>query len=192
MKRFWQKPLLPGSDPNRDFEQRMLGQRQILIGQAIDDECANAVIAKLLFLNMTDASRPITVFIDSPGGSITATLAIFDTILFVGAPVHTWVTGRANGGALWLFAAGAAGSRFVMKESILTIEPVQVLEDQASDTAMVSKLMEDMASKLASRSRMSGSEVLGYLQSRGRAFTAEEAIERGIADHLSDSYPVWG
>ncbi|HEY1122451.1 MAG TPA: ATP-dependent Clp protease proteolytic subunit [Haloferula sp.] len=170
----------------------MLEHRQILIRKTLDDECANAVIAKLLFLSMADASRPITVFIDSPGGSITATLAIFDTILFIDAPVHTWVTGSANGTALWLLAAGAAGTRFVMRGSLLTIEPTRVTGDQTGDLAMVSKLMEDMAAKLASRSRMSESEVLGYLQSGGRAFTAEEAIERGIADHISDSPPVWG
>ena len=167
----------------------MMAQRQILIGQAIDDECANTVIAKLLFLNQVDAGRPITVFIDSPGGAITAGLAIFDTILWVQAPVHTQVTSHASGTALWLLAAGAQGRRVVMKESFLMIEPTQVVGDQTSEVAAVWKVNDAMAAKLASRSRMSESEVSGYLQSRGRTFTAEEAIECGIADRIADSLP---
>ena len=166
----------------------MLARRQILIGQPIDDECANRGIAQLLFLNQCDSGSPITVLIDSPGGSITASLAIFDTILSVEAPVHTWVIGRANGTALWLLAAGEPGSRFVVKESILAIEPTQV-ECPTCEVATVLKVNDAMAATMASRSRMSASEVSGYLQSNGCVFTAEEAIELGIADRVSELPP---
>lgn len=91
-------------------EARLLRERIIVLGDAIDDELANEVIAKLLFLEHADATREVTLIIDSPGGSVTASLSLCDVMGEVTSPVSTMCTGAASGSALLVLALGAQGN----------------------------------------------------------------------------------
>jgi ATP-dependent Clp protease protease subunit len=170
------------------IERKMLDRRQILVGVPIDDKCANATIAKLLYLNQQDLNTPITLFINSPGGSITATLPIFDTIEFVDPPVHTYGMAHVNGAALWLLAAGDPGRRCVQEHSHLTIEATRVESYAPDATARLPDLNSTLAKLLASKTRLTDQEVLFALRT-GRSFTASEAITAGIADSTFDASP---
>ena len=103
-----------------DIYSRLLEDRIIFIGTGIDDGFANAVVAQLLFLNK-DANREISVYINSPGGSVTAGLAIYDTMQFVKCPVATYVVGQASSMGAVLLAAGTPGKRYALSNSRIMI-----------------------------------------------------------------------
>lgn len=161
----------------------MLGRREILIEGPIDEACANTTIAKLLFLHMQDAKAPISLFINSTGGQVTATLAICDTIGFLDPPVHTYGEAQVNGTALWLLVAGEPGQRCVQHDSHLSIEPTRFghLEDDILEYAR--KLNDRLANLLASKTGLAEQDVKVALVS-GRSFSAEEAISASIADRF--------
>ena len=107
-----------------DIYSRLLKDRVIFIGSAIDDDVANSVIAQLLFLQMADPKKDIHVYINSPGGSVTAGLAIYDTMQFVSCDVNTYCLGIAASMGSVLLAAGTPGKRFCLPNSHVMIHQV--------------------------------------------------------------------
>src|SRR5215216_2451790 len=117
-----------------DIYSRLLKDRIVFLGTPIDDHVANAVIAQLLFLQMDDPKKDISIYINSPGGSVTAGLAIYDTMQFLTCDVNTYCIGMAASMGAVLLAAGTKGKRFALPNSDVMIH--QVLggaEGQASD-----------------------------------------------------------
>jgi ATP-dependent Clp protease protease subunit len=117
-----------------DIYSRLLKERIIFLGDAIDDHVANIVIAQLLFLDSEDSKKDIRLYINSPGGSVTSGLAIYDTMQFVKADVSTTCVGMAASMAAVLLAAGAKGKRFALPNSEIMIHQIMGgTEGQASD-----------------------------------------------------------
>lgn len=117
-----------------DIYSRLLKERIIFIGQAIDDSLADVVVAQLLFLQYQDKNKNIDVFINSPGGSVTAGLAIYDTMQFVRCPVSTYCLGQAASMGSVLLAGGNAGKRFALPNSRIMIhQPWGGAQGTASD-----------------------------------------------------------
>ncbi len=104
-----------------DIYSRLLNDRIIFIGTAIDDQVANAVVAQLLILKMEDPKKDVHMYINSPGGYITAGLAIFDTMRFLGCDINTYCIGQAASMAALLLAAGTKGKRFALPNSRIMI-----------------------------------------------------------------------
>src|SRR5215813_6947150 len=117
-----------------DIYSRLLKDRIVFIGTAIDDYVANSVIAQLLFLQMDDGKKDINIYINSPGGSVTSGLAIYDTIQFLTCDVNTYCIGMAASMGAVLLAAGTKGKRFALPNSDIMIHQVHGgAQGQASD-----------------------------------------------------------
>lgn len=117
-----------------DIYSRLLKERIVFLGSPIDDHIASLMIAQLLFLQAEDAEKDISIYINSPGGTVTAGLAIFDTIQFVKPDVSTICIGQASSMAAILLAAGTRGKRFALHNSRIMIhQPLGGVEGQASD-----------------------------------------------------------
>lgn len=117
-----------------DIYSRLLKERIIFLGSAIDDHVASLVIAQLLFLQAEDAEKDISIYINSPGGTVTAGLAIYDTIEFVKPDVSTICIGQASSMAAILLAAGTRGKRYALPNARIMIhQPLGGVEGQASD-----------------------------------------------------------
>ena len=154
-----------------------------LIG-VIDDECANRVIAQLLFHQMQDKESPVILRIDSPGGSVTASLAILETMRFVKCPVITECRGSAHGCAALIFAAGAPGRRkatrsatFGLARTVLT----RPAEDPKDTAGNLSRLQERLIAEL-SRACQQEPSCISRDMAVERQFTISEAIAYGFAD----------
>ena len=127
------------SDGERAFDiySRLLKERIIFIGTQIDDTVANLVIAQLLFLESEDPKKDITIYVNSPGGSVTAGLAIIDTMNFVKPDVSTLCTGMAASMGAMILMSGARGKRFLLPHSEVMIhQPLGGAQGQASDIAI--------------------------------------------------------
>src|SRR4030043_1987824 len=106
-----------------DIYSRLLKDRIVFIGTPIDDYVANLVIAQMLFLQMEDVNKDINVYINTPGGSVTAGLAIYDTLQFVKCDVATYCVGQATSMGAVLLTAGTKGKRFVLPNSRIMLHP---------------------------------------------------------------------
>src|SRR5699024_12042821 len=116
-----------------DIYSRLLKDRIIMLGSAIDDNVANSVVAQLLFLEAEDSTKDISIHINSPGGSITAGRAIYDTMNFIYADVSTIATGMAASMCAFLLAAGEKGKRYGLRNSEVMIhQPLAVIKGQAA------------------------------------------------------------
>jgi ATP-dependent Clp protease, protease subunit len=123
-----------------DIYSRLLKDRIIFLGGPIDDAAANTVVAQLLFLESEDKSKDIEIYINSPGGSVTATLAIIDTMNYIKPDVSTFCVGIAASGGAWVLSAGAKGKRFALPNSDMMIhQPLGGTEGQASDIAITAE-----------------------------------------------------
>ncbi|MFQ5418004.1 MAG: ATP-dependent Clp endopeptidase proteolytic subunit ClpP [Myxococcota bacterium] len=117
-----------------DIYSRLLRDRIVFLGSAIDDDVANVVIAQLLFLEAEDPDKDVHLYINSPGGSVTAGLAVYDTMQYVGPDITTICLGQAASMAAWLLAAGAPGKRMGLPNSrILIHQPMGGTQGQATD-----------------------------------------------------------
>ena len=117
-----------------DIYSRLLKERIIFIGTAIDDNVANVVIAQLLFLESEDSKKDITIYVNSPGGSVSAGLAIIDTMNFIKPDVSTMCTGMAASMGAMILMSGARGKRFILPHSeVLIHQPLGGTQGQASD-----------------------------------------------------------
>ncbi len=123
-----------------DIYSRLLKDRIIFVGTAINDDVSNLIIAQMLFLQSEDAEKPISLYINSPGGSVTAGLAMYDTMQFLKCEVHTYCVGQAASMGAVLMAAGAAGKRFALPNARIMIhQPWGGVEGQAADISIQAK-----------------------------------------------------
>lgn len=169
-----------------DIYSRLLKDRIIFLGTEIDDQVANVVMAQLLHLESEDPEKDINLYINSPGGIVTSTLAIYDTIQYVKADVSTICIGQAASGAAILLAAGAKGKRFALPYSrVLLHQPAGGTQGQAADIDIqakeilrLRKLLDEILAK------HTGQDIKKISADTDRDFimTAAEAKEYGIID----------
>jgi ATP-dependent Clp protease, protease subunit len=171
-----------------DIYSRMLKERVIMLGTPIDDESSNLATAQMLFLESEDNDRDIWLYVNSPGGSLTAVLAIYDTIQFVKADVATLVIGQAASAASLLLAAGTKGKRFALPHARVVIhQPRGAAEGQALDIdihARETLRMRDLVDELLSRHTGVALEKVRKDTDRDFIMTAEEARSYGIVDEI--------
>jgi len=171
-----------------DIYSRLLRDRIIFLGGQIDDHTANIVIAQLLFLESEDPKKPISFYINSPGGSVSSTLAIMDTMNHLKCDVSTICVGMAASGAAVLLSAGTKGKRYILPNAEVMIhQPLGGTEGQASDIAITAKhilRMRDSLNKiLAGNTGRPVSEVEKDTD-RDYFMTADEAKKYGIVDEI--------
>ncbi len=169
-----------------DIYSRLLKDRIIFIGTTIDDTVANLVIAQMLFLQMDDQSKDINVYINSPGGIVTAGLAIYDTMQFLKCDVNTYCVGQAASMGAVLLAAGAKGKRFALPNARVMIhQPWGGAQGAASDISIQANEILKMRDNLNSiLSKHTGNPVDKIAKDTDRDYfmNAEEAREYGLVD----------
>ena len=171
-----------------DIYSRLLKDRIVFIGTPIDDAVATSVIAQLLFLQSQDAKKEISVYVNSPGGSVTAGLAIYDTMQFVKCPVATYCLGQAASMGAVLLAAGTKGRRFALPNARIMIhQPWGGAEGKASDIEITAReilrLKEVLNGILAKHSGKELSDVVRDTD-RDHFMSAEEAKSWGLVDEV--------
>ncbi len=171
-----------------DIYSRLLKDGIIFIGQTIDDDLSNLVIAQLLFLEADDPDRDISIYINSPGGSVTAGLAILDTMGFVKPQISTFCVGQAASMAAVLLAAGQKGKRFALPNSRVIIhQPMGGVQGQASDIDIqareILRLRESLNNILVDMTSQEYSKISDDTD-RDYIMTAIQAKEYGIIDEV--------
>lgn len=174
-----------------DIYSRLLKDRIIFLGTAIDDGVANAVIAQLLFLASQDKTKDITIYINSPGGSVTAGLAIYDTMQFIAPDVSTICIGMAASMAAVLLAAGAKGKRFALPNSEVMIHQVLGgVEGQATDIKIhaerIMLMKESLNAILAKHTGQPMAKVTDDTE-RDKFMGAKDAQKYGLVDKVIKS-----
>lgn len=176
-----------------DIYSRLLKDRIIFLGSPIDDAVANSVIAQLLFLNAEDPEKDIHLYINSPGGSITSGMAIYDTMQFVKPDVSTIAVGMAASMGAFLLAAGAKGKRFALPNSEVMIhQPLGGTQGQASDIEIHAKRIIDIKNKLNEiLAERTGQPIKKIAKDtdRDNFLTAEQAKEYGLIDDIIVTLP---
>ena len=172
-----------------DIYSRLLRENIIFLGGIIDDNVANIVIAQLLFLQAEDPKKDISLYINSPGGSVTATLAVIDTMNYIKNDVSTICVGLAASGGAWLLSAGKKGKRYVLQNSEIMIhQPLQGgIEGQASDIEITAKQIIKTKEKLAKMMSENTGQSLKKIEAdvdRDFYMSAEEAKKYGIIDKI--------
>ena len=171
-----------------DIYSRLLKDRVIMLGSGIDDNVSNSIVAQLLFLEADDPEKDISIYINSPGGSITAGMAIFDTMQFIKPDVQTICIGMAASMGAFLLAAGTKGKRYALPNSEVMIhQPLGGAQGQATEIEIAAKrilfLREKLNNILAERTGQSV-EVIAKDTDRDNFMTAERAKEYGLVDHI--------
>ncbi|KAK4472816.1 hypothetical protein MN116_004032 [Schistosoma mekongi] len=177
-----------------DIYSRLLKDRIICLMGAISDEIAGLVVAQLLYLQSEDKKIPIHIYINSPGGVVTAGLAIYDTMQFIKPPVATWCVGQASSMGSLLLAAGAPGLRFALPHSrIMVHQPSGSAHGQASDIKIHAEeiiKMRNVINTIYERHTKQSQEVIEKWMDRDYFMTAEEAVSFGIVDMVLREAPV--
>ena len=171
-----------------DIYSRLLLDRIVFISGEVNDEMANAICAQLLFLQSQDAKKEISVYVNSPGGSVTAGLAIYDTMQFVKCPIATYCIGQAASMGAILLTAGAKGRRFALPNARIMIhQPWGGAEGKASDIEITAReilrLKEKLNEILAKHAGRKMSDVVKDTD-RDHFMSAEEAKEWGLIDEV--------
>ena len=171
-----------------DIYSRLLKDRIILLSSEVDDVVASLICAQLLFLESQDPEKDIHLYINSPGGSVTAGLAIYDTMRFVTAPVSTVCMGQAASMGAFLLAAGTPGMRFALPNSRIMIhQPSGGYRGQATDIEIhareILRLKEHLNHMLAKNTGRSYEEIVAATE-RDNFLTSEEAKDLGIIDRV--------
>ena len=171
-----------------DIYSRLLKDRIVFIGTPIDDTIANLIIAQILFLQMEDANKDINIYVNSPGGSVTAGLAIYDTIQFVKCDVSTYCVGQAASMGALLLAAGKKGKRFSLPHSRVMIhQPWGGAQGTASDISIHAKeilKLKDGLNKILTRHTGQPLERIEKDTDRDYFMSAQEAKEYGLVDQV--------
>lgn len=171
-----------------DIYSRLLKDRIIILGTPIDDHVANSIVAQLLFLAAEDPEKDISLYINSPGGSITAGMAIYDTMQFIKPDVSTMCIGMAASMGAFLLAAGAKGKRFALPNSEVMIhQPLGGAQGQATDIDIAARrilALRDKLNKILSERTGQPLEVIERDTDRDNFMTAERAKEYGIIDKV--------
>ncbi|MBM7618301.1 ATP-dependent Clp endopeptidase proteolytic subunit ClpP [Bacillus haimaensis] len=171
-----------------DIYSRLLKDRIILLGSAIDDNVANSIVAQLLFLAAEDPEKDISLYINSPGGSITAGMAIYDTMNFIKPNVSTMCVGMAASMGAFLLSAGAKGKRFALPSSEVMIhQPLGGAQGQATEIEIAAKrilFLREKLNTILSENTGQPIEVISRDTDRDNFMTAERALEYGLIDKV--------
>ncbi|MBO2535112.1 MULTISPECIES: ATP-dependent Clp endopeptidase proteolytic subunit ClpP [Rummeliibacillus] len=173
-----------------DIYSRLLKDRIIMLGSAIDDNVANAVVSQLLFLEAEDPEKDIYLYINSPGGSVTAGMAIYDTMQFIKPDIQTVGMGMCASMGSFLLTAGTKGKRYALPNcEVMIHQPLGGAQGQATEIEIAAKHI------LKTREKLNGIlaertgqpiEVIARDTDRDNYMTAEQAKEYGLIDHIMD------
>lgn len=171
-----------------DVYTRLLKDRIVFLGTDVNDDVANFIIAQMLFLEAQDPDKPIWLYVNSPGGSVTSGMAIYDTMQFVGPEVGTICMGLGASMGQFLLCAGAPGKRYALPHArIMMHQPLGGVRGQASDIAIQAEQMAYTKKMLQERIADHTGQSVETIEAdsdRDRWFTAEEAREYGIIDQV--------
>ena len=174
-----------------DIYSRLLGERIIFLGQPVDDEIANLVVAQLIHLESEDPDKDISLYINSPGGSVYAGLAIYDAMRFIKPDVQTVCYGIAMSMGSLLLTGGAEGKRMALKNSrILIHQPSGGFQGQATDIEIHAREAINLRGKINeiyARHTGKSIEQVNEDMERDRFFKADEAVEYGLIDGIIES-----
>jgi ATP-dependent Clp protease protease subunit len=175
-------------NPSADIFNRLLRDRIVMLGTEVSDDIANILAAQMLYLEGEDETRDIWLYINSPGGSVTAGMAIYDTMQFVKPDVATICMGLAASMGQFLLCAGAPGKRFALPHArIMMHQPSGGIRGQASDIAIQAEQMIYIKRLMAERIAFHTGQTVEQIEEdsdRDRWFTAEQAKDYGIIDHV--------
>ncbi|EJD5761377.1 ATP-dependent Clp endopeptidase proteolytic subunit ClpP [Staphylococcus pseudintermedius] len=173
-----------------DIYSRLLKDRIIMLGSAIDDNVANSIVSQLLFLQAQDADKDIYLYINSPGGSVTAGFAIYDTIQHIKPDVQTICIGMAASMGSFLLAAGAKGKRFALPNAEVMIhQPLGGAQGQATEIEIAAKHIlrtRERLNKILSERTGQPIEKIEKDTDRDNFLTAQEAKEYGLIDEVME------
>jgi ATP-dependent Clp protease protease subunit len=176
-------------NPSSEIYNRLLKDRIIILGTDVNDDIANIVCAQMLFLEGEDDGKDIWLYVNSPGGSVTAGMAIYDTMQFIGCDVATICMGLAASMGQFLLCAGAPGKRYALPHArIMMHQPSGGVRGQASDIAIQAEQLIYIKRLMAERIAHHTGQTVDQVQEdseRDRWFTAEQAKDYGIIDHVS-------
>ena len=177
-----------------DIYSRLLRDRIIFIGTPINDFVANAVVAQMLFLQMEDPKKDISLYINSPGGSVTDGMAIYDTMNFLQCDIVTYCVGQAASMATLLLAAGTKGKRYALPNSrVMMHQPTGGATGQTSDISIAAKEIlrwrAQMNELIANHTNKTADEIAAD-SDRDFYLTAKEAMDYGIVDKVIENKPV--
>ncbi|MEU8922002.1 ATP-dependent Clp protease proteolytic subunit [Kitasatospora sp. NPDC048545] len=172
-----------------DVFSRLLNERIVFLGTGIDDGVANVVIAQLLHLESANPEREISIYLNSPGGSFTALMAIYDTMTFIQSPISTFCVGQAASTAAVLLAGGDPGRRFVLRHArVLLGQPASAgRQGTVSDLSLAAKeviRIRSQVEEVLSRHTHHDAATLRADLDRDKVLTAEEAVAYGLADQV--------
>jgi ATP-dependent Clp protease protease subunit len=174
-----------------DIFSRLLKDRIVFIGTAIDDEISNLIIAQMLFLQGEDAEKDISFYINSPGGSVTAGLAIYDTMQYLKCDVATYCVGQAASMGAVLLAAGAKGKRHALPNARIMIhQPWGGVQGQATDISIQAKeilRLRDNLNNILAQHTGKSLDVISHDTDRDFFMSAEEARNYGLVDQVVTS-----
>jgi ATP-dependent Clp protease, protease subunit len=174
-----------------DLYSRMLKEHVIFLGTPIDDTISNLICAQMLFLESENADKPISLYINSPGGEITALLAIYDTMRYVGNEIHTFCYGQAASAAAVLLAGGTKGRRYALPHArILMHQPYGGAAGQATDIEIQAKeilRMKDLLNQMLAEDTGQPFERVSKDTERDFIMSAEEAQAYGVIDEVITS-----
>ena len=177
-----------GFDPRSDVFNRLLKNRVIMLGTDVNDDLANQICAQLLYLEGEDGGSDIWLYINSPGGSVTAGMAIYDTMQFVSCDVATVCMGMAASMGQFLLTAGAAGKRYTLPNArIMMHQPLAGLRGQATDIAIQAEQLHYTKQRMAELTAHHSGQTLEQIQKdseRDRWFTADQAKAYGLVDSV--------
>jgi ATP-dependent Clp protease protease subunit len=176
------------ADPGADIFRMLLKDRIVVLGSDVNDTVANQIVAQLLYLEGEDPGKDIWLYINSPGGSITAGMAIYDTMQFITPDVGTICMGLAASMGQFLLCAGAAGKRYTLPHArIMMHQPLGGVQGQASDIAIQAEQMAYIKRLMAERISFHTGQNVDQIEAdseRDRWFTAEQAKAYGIVDNV--------
>ena len=171
-----------------DIYSRLLKDRIIMLSGEVNDDMANSIIAQLLFLDAQDSEKDIYIYINSPGGSVSAGLAIYDTMNFVSADVQTIVMGMAASMASVLATAGTKGKRFALPNSEIMIhQPLGGAQGQATDINIAAEHIlktRKLINKILAEGSGQSIDVINHDTERDNFMTAQQAVDYGLIDGI--------
>ncbi len=177
-----------GGDARSDIFTRLLKSRVIMLGTDVNDEIANQVCAQLLYLEGEDSKSDVWIYINSPGGSVTAGMAIYDTMQFISCDVATVCLGLAASMGQFLLTSGSAGKRYTLPNArIMMHQPLAGLRGQASDIAIQAEQLAYTKKRMAELTSHHSGQKIEQIQvdsERDRWFTAEGARDYGLVDKV--------
>lgn len=177
-----------------DIYSRLLKDRIIFLGTQVNDESANAIVAQLLFLNSEDPTADVHLYINSPGGSVTAGLAIYDTMQYISCDVATYCIGQCASMGAVLLTAGAAGKRFALPNSRIMIhQPLAGMEGTAEEILIHAREFKKIKEKMNGILLKHTGKPLDQIEhdtDRDRFMSAEEARDYGLIDRVIEKAPA--